>query len=277
MVASDVDVPAQTDVHQITATQILSCTTFEHSGQALCPLSYAGVSSIRGENNTSSLAFPTRHRKRKPSRSSPFQMRVAHGWQTRPQRFIIAAVTHFCQQSSSNGGDMRRLNLTGLLLVALLLTLPLQAPYAQQSSVRAAASAAAPSAYFDAERAAADRITADEMKEILYYIASDKMLGRDTPSAGLDATAKYIADRLAKYKYKPMGDNGTYFQHIALSKTAVDRENTNAQFGDKTYKVGEDILPMGRASGDVEGQLVYAGQGWVVNSKNINPYAGLDG
>jgi Zn-dependent M28 family amino/carboxypeptidase len=203
-------------------------------------------------------------------------MRVAHGWQTRPQRFIIAAVTHFCQQSSSNGGDMRRLNLTGLLLVALLLTLPLQAPYAQQSSVRAAASAAAPSAYFDAERAAADRITADEMKEILYYIASDKMLGRDTPSAGLDATAKYIADRLAKYKYKPMGDNGTYFQHIALSKTAVDRENTNAQFGDKTYKVGEDILPMGRASGDVEGQLVYAGQGWVVNSKNINPYAGLD-
>src|ERR1051326_3444984 len=71
MVASDVDVPAQTDVHQITATQILSCTTFEHSGQALCPLSYAGVSSIRGENNTSSLVFPTRHRKREPSRSSP--------------------------------------------------------------------------------------------------------------------------------------------------------------------------------------------------------------
>jgi hypothetical protein len=171
---------------------------------------------------------------------------------------------------------MRRLNLTGLLLVALFLTLPLQAPRAQQSSVRAAASAAEPSAYFDAERAAADRITADEMKEILYYIASDKMLGRDTPSAGLDATAKYIADRLAKYKYRPMGDNGTYFQHIALSKTEVDRENTNARFGDKTYKVGEDILPMGRASGEAEGQLVYAGQGWVVISQNINPYAGLD-
>ncbi len=171
---------------------------------------------------------------------------------------------------------MRRLNLTGLLLVALLLTLPLHAPFAQQSSVRAAASAAAPSSYFDAERTAADRITADEMKEILYYIASDKMLGRDTPSAGLDATAKYIADRLAKYKYKPMGDNGTYFQHIALSKTEVDRENTKAQLGDKTFKVGEDMLPLGRVSGEAEGQLVYVGQGWVVNSKNINPYAGLD-
>jgi len=171
---------------------------------------------------------------------------------------------------------MRRLNLTGLLLVALLLSLPLHAPYAQQSSVRAAASAAAPSTYFSAERSAADRITAEEMKEILYYIASDKMLGRDTPSAGLDATAKYIADHLTRYKYKPMGDDGTYFQHIALSKTEVDRDNTRAQLGDKTFKVGEDILPMGRVSGDAEGQLVYVGQGWVVNSKNINPYAGLD-
>ncbi|HST52480.1 MAG TPA: M28 family peptidase [Pyrinomonadaceae bacterium] len=171
---------------------------------------------------------------------------------------------------------MRRLNLTGLLLVVLLLSLTLQAPYAQQSSVRTAATAAAPSTYFSAERSAANRITADEMKEILYYIASDKMLGRDTPSAGLDATAKYIADRLAKLKYKPMGDDGTYFQHIALSKTEVDRENTRAQFGDKTFKVGDDMLPAGRVSGDAEGQLVYVGQGWVVNSKNINPYAGLD-
>src|ERR1700749_836610 len=73
-----------------------------------------------------------------------------------------------------------------------------------------------------------------------------------------------------------MGDDGTYFQHIALSKTEVDRENTRAQFGDKSFKVGDDMLPMGRVSGDAEGQLVYVGQGWVVNSKNINPYAGLD-
>ena len=119
---------------------------------------------------------------------------------------------------------MRRLNRVGLALTILFLALPLHAPLAQQSqSVRSAASAAAPSAYFPAERSAAERITAAEMKEILYYIASDEMLGRDTPSPGLDATAKYIADRLAKAKLKPMGDKGTYFQHITLSKTAVDR------------------------------------------------------
>ena len=172
---------------------------------------------------------------------------------------------------------MRRLNLTGLVLVSLFLALPLHAPYAQQSqSVRVATAAAAPSSYFDAERSAADRIAADEMKEILYYIASDDMLGRDTPSPGLDKTAQYIADHLKKFKLKPAGDNGTYFQHITLSRTQVDRENTRAHLGDKTFKVGEDFLPVGRVSGDAEGQVVYAGHGWVINSKNVNAYDGLD-
>ncbi|PYS78445.1 MAG: hypothetical protein DMF66_06405 [Acidobacteria bacterium] len=172
---------------------------------------------------------------------------------------------------------MRRLNRVGLALIVLFLTLPLQAPRAQQrQSVMSAATAAAPSTYFTAERSAAERITAAEMKEILYYIASDEMLGRDTPSPGLDATAKYIADHLAKAKLKPMGDKGTYFQHITLSKTAVDRDNTKAQLGNRTFKLGEDFLPVGRVSGEAEGQLVYAGQGWVIRSKNVNPYEGLD-
>src|SRR2546423_712445 len=172
---------------------------------------------------------------------------------------------------------MRRLNLIGLVLVSLFLALPLDAPYAQQQqSVRVATTTPAPSSYFGSERSAAERITADEMKEILYYIASDDMLGRDTPSPGLDKTAQYIADHLKKFKLKPAGDNGTYFQHITLSRTQVDRENTKARLGDKTFKVGEDFLPVGRVSGDAEGQVVYAGHGWVINSKNVNAYDGLD-
>ena len=60
-----------------------------------------------------------------------------------------------------------------------------------------------PSAYFAAERAAAERITAEGMKEILYTIASDEYAGRDTPSPGQDKVAQYIVDRLKKLKVKP--------------------------------------------------------------------------
>src|SRR2546423_13091168 len=120
----------------------------------------------------------------------PRRRRSLPAGKTQARRFIIERILHTSQQSCSDGGVMRRLNLTGLVLVSLFLALPLHAPYAQQSqSVRVATAAAAPSSYFDAERSAADRVTADEMKEILYYIASDDMLGRDTPSPGLDKTA----------------------------------------------------------------------------------------
>ncbi|HEV7889741.1 MAG TPA: M28 family peptidase [Pyrinomonadaceae bacterium] len=179
---------------------------------------------------------------------------------------------------------MRRFTLVGLLVVGLFAALPLQPQRAQEPrhTVAAAAAgasatrAAAPSPFFAAERNAAERITAERMKEILYYIASDEMQGRDTPSPGLDKTAQYIADNLKKLKLKPMGDKGSYFQRIALSKTEVDREHTTAQLGARTFRLGEDFLPLGRTSGEVEGGVVYAGDGWVIKSKNINAYEGLD-
>ena len=176
---------------------------------------------------------------------------------------------------------MRRFALAGLLLVGLFTALPLPAYRAQERRSVSAAAAdaaklAAPSPFFAAERSAAERITAERMKEILYYIASDEMQGRDTPSPGLDKTAQFIADNLKRLKLKPMGDKGSYLQHIALTKTEVDREHTTAQLGAHAFRAGEDFLPVGRTSGEVEGGVVYAGEGWVIKSKNIDAYEGLD-
>ena len=170
---------------------------------------------------------------------------------------------------------MRRFLSAGLVLAHLFLSLP--APIAQQRrSVRGAAAANAPSASFAAARTAAERITAEAMKEVLYFISSDEMAGRDTPSQGLDRTAQFIADRLKSLKLKPAGDKGSYFQRIAMTKTEVDREASSARLGDRAFKLGEDFLPAGSASGEAEAPLVYAGHGWVIKSRNVDAYAGLD-
>jgi Peptidase family M28 len=170
---------------------------------------------------------------------------------------------------------MRRLTTAGLALATLFLALP--ASRAQQpQSVRAAAPAATLSPRFAAERAAAERITAEGMKEILYVIASDEYAGRDTPSPGQDKAAQFIADRLKKLKVKPAGDKGSYFQRIALSKTEVDREHSAARLGERQFTLGVDFLPAGRTSGEAEAPLVYAGYGWVIRSRNVNPYEGVD-
>ncbi|HEX7175811.1 MAG TPA: M28 family peptidase [Pyrinomonadaceae bacterium] len=182
---------------------------------------------------------------------------------------------------------MHRFRLKGLTLALLMLlpAVPLPPVRAQQQQQAQSAAAATPAAAqakrlalttSSAARKAAERITAAQMKEDLYWVADDARGGRDTPSAGLDATAKFIADRLAKARIKPAGDDGTYFQKIELRSTSVDSEKTRVQLAGRAFKLGDDFVIASTASAEASGPLVYVGHGWVVRSKNINAYEGLD-
>lgn len=71
------------------------------------------------------------------------------------------------------------------------------------------------------ERRVAEGITAKQLSDYLYFVASDEMEGRNTPSRGLDTTAKFIAMNLSRWRFKPAGDNGTYFQTIALKRNTT--------------------------------------------------------
>src|SRR5947209_8096576 len=164
---------------------------------------------------------------------------------------------------------MRRSKLLSLCLTCLLLFV--YSPLALAQTQTAAHAPALP----PAEMKAAERITAARLSERLYYVASDQMDGRDTPSPGLDATAKFIADNIKRWGIKPGGDNGTYFQRIPLRRTKVDQAQTHAELGDHTFKLGTDFLPANQ-SGTAEGALVYAGDGWYVPAKHLNPYENLD-
>ena len=74
----------------------------------------------------------------------------------------------------------------------------------------------------------ASEITAAQLKDYLTFISSDEMEGRDTPSRGLDITARFLALQLARAGAEPAGDNGTYFQRIGLTRRKVDPETTTA-------------------------------------------------
>src|SRR5207248_11108760 len=78
-------------------------------------------------------------------------------------------------------------------------------------------------------------ITAEQLRSYLTFIASDEMEGRDTPSRGLDTTAKFIAMNLGRWGFKPMGDDGTFFQKIALRREALDATKTSASINGKDF------------------------------------------
>src|SRR5215204_1942688 len=61
-----------------------------------------------------------------------------------------------------------------------------------------------------------ETINQAQLRSYLSFIASDEMEGRDTPSRGLDTTAKFLVLNLERWGFKPAGDEGTFFQKIAL-------------------------------------------------------------
>lgn len=125
------------------------------------------------------------------------------------------------------------------------------------------------------ERAAAEGITASQLSTYLHFVASDAMGGRDTPSQGLDVTAQFIAMNLEKWGFKPAGDSGSYFQKIALARESLDANNTKLEIGGKQYGLGEDFFRLA-GNGNASGPLVFGKDGWLVKSKNIDSFAGVD-
>ena len=126
-----------------------------------------------------------------------------------------------------------------------------------------------------AERRIAEAITADQLSHYLHFVASDAMEGRDTPSRGLDVTAEFLKMNLSRWGFKPAGDSGSFLQKIELTNETTDPVNTLLQIDSKPLRLGTDFYRMA-GNGSVNALMVYAGDGWVVKSKNLDPYKGID-
>src|SRR5829696_6039037 len=155
---------------------------------------------------------------------------------------------------------MRRF-VNALVLTSLLVT-TFPATYSQRAdkSKKAAASATA--------QRGIETISANQIRDYLTFIASDEMEGRDTPSRGLDTTAKFLAMNLSRWGFKPAGDDGSFFQRIDLQRNRADSGQTKVEYSGRTLTAGTDYLPVG-GSGNVSAQLVFGGTGWFVKSKQI--------
>ena len=125
------------------------------------------------------------------------------------------------------------------------------------------------------ERKIAEAITASQLSNYLHFVASDAMGGRDTPSQGLDLTAEFLKMNLERWGFKPAGDNGTFFQKIELTRDVLDTENARLEIGGKAFNLGDDFLRIA-GSGSANAPLVFGKDGWMVKSKGIDAFSGVD-
>lgn len=103
---------------------------------------------------------------------------------------------------------------------------------------------------------AASSITADDIRRRIATIAHDSMLGRDTPSAGLEAVAAYIGGEFGAFGLRPGGESGSYLQRYPIQRVQLDLSaSTVAVAGGPTWHVGTDVVrhigltPAGGVSG----------------------------
>jgi len=89
-------------------------------------------------------------------------------------------------------------------------------------------------------------IKAGDLARHLHVIASDSMEGRETSMPGQKRAARYIADHFKLLGLKPVGDNGTFFQHFDVILTAVDPagsfltiDNTKHAWGDEYFTTSQ--------------------------------------
>jgi peptidase M28-like protein len=70
------------------------------------------------------------------------------------------------------------------------------------------------------------RITADELKEWLGYLASDELQGRQVFTEGYGLAASYVADHLRAWGVKPVGDDNSYYERVRIRGYKVTRKSS---------------------------------------------------
>src|SRR5947199_8040398 len=100
-------------------------------------------------------------------------------------------------------------------------------------------------------KATLDRISAQSLQGHVWFLASDLLEGRDTPSRGLDIAAEYISAQFRRAGLKAVGDDG-YFQtaHYVASQQPLDGAELTARSADTNLRIGKSelrILSTGKA------------------------------
>jgi hypothetical protein len=115
-------------------------------------------------------------------------------------------------------------------------------------------------------------ITEQQLRDHLFLLAGDSLLGRGTGEPGIDMAADYLAARHAAIGMKAIGDNGTYFQNFNLNArvndyisfdrftiAGTDTQHVYSSRFEKDKPAG--FYPMLGGELPVEGRVVYAGLG----------------
>jgi hypothetical protein len=109
---------------------------------------------------------------------------------------------------------------------------------------------------------ALEAVTTQNVKSDIFFIASDEMQGRDTPSEEIRIAARFLRSRLMRLGFEEGGTNG-YFHEYLLDSSAIDLAGTSASLeGGPSLSFGTDYWFRSRSvrtDSESAGGVLYAG------------------
>ncbi len=108
-----------------------------------------------------------------------------------------------------------------------------------------------------------DSITPDQAQAFLNVLAGPTFAGRGTGQPGFMKAAHWVAGKVAEFGLEPMGEGGTYFQMMPLTRATAENEQSKMTIGDSLTIEAEGNLGFERFVGQplVEGKIVFVRMG----------------
>ena len=103
-------------------------------------------------------------------------------------------------------------------------------------------------------------VSKSKIESHIYFLASDELRGRDTPSPEQEIAARYIATQLKSYGVKPLPAYPNYLQPVSMKSSKPPKEVTVSYKG-KTLKLVENTLLLDGKSLKTEVEAVFLNYG----------------
>ena len=121
-------------------------------------------------------------------------------------------------------------------------------------------------------------ITPELMKKHIYFLASDLMMGRNTPSPELDSAAHYIAGVFKASGLQPV--NGSYFEKVGLGIVSLGEENylkVDKDGAEQSYKIKNEFTPFDMTgNAEVKAPVIFTGYGITAPDYKYDDYKDID-
>jgi hypothetical protein len=106
-------------------------------------------------------------------------------------------------------------------------------------------------------------ITPADMHRRIGVLSHDSLRGRDTPSPGLEAAARYIVGEFQALGLEPAGEDGTYYQRYPYPQRVLATDGTRLRVtgggGPVELAYGTDFFAIGGSPDEVTGGMVFIG------------------